>query len=322
MMIISSTCNAAEVSKLSIIEQDIFGIEYNEETETKRLNRIEESIFGEIQKGTSEQRIKRIAETSGINFEPKKTQEEKRIAQADITPEASNVSYPIIDMMEEKVFNKNYQGENVYKRVARLEEKVFGKASEGELSDRTDKLKASLLAVKQDNDDSDIIYPQKTAGNNPSYQTPQEYNYQESYSLNIPSNRNTARNTVNPYKNNYNNSYYTFDEKSGDEYGYSTGGAAKTFNQSDFDFALTSTENFVLGKSNKKASEEERLETLEKKLFKKTFNDDKVSRLERIVSVVSAKKNGTTYSENKLEKYLTTGMQIGTILLMILAMVL
>ena len=56
----------------------------------------------------------------------------------------------VIDIMEEKTFNKTFQGENVYKRVARLEEKAFGKSSEGELSERTDRLKAKLLAVKQD----------------------------------------------------------------------------------------------------------------------------------------------------------------------------
>ena len=150
MALLSSSCYANNLDKMNLIERELFGFDYKEDIITNRLDRVENYLFGATKKGTPEVRIKLISESSGISLAPKPTEEQRRIAKADSTPEDSNVSYPIIDMMEEKVFHKNYQGENVYKRLAKLEQNAFGKASEGELSERVDKLKAKLLAVKND----------------------------------------------------------------------------------------------------------------------------------------------------------------------------
>lgn len=78
----------------------------------------------------------------------------------------------------------------------------------------------------------------------------------------------------------------------------------------------------ILGKTNKNESEQVRLSKLEKKIFKKTYNGDSLSRLDRIVSAAHAQKTGKIYNENKWDKYISTGIQVGTIVLMILAMIL
>ena len=328
-----SSVMADELTNLSIIEKDLFGVEYKNEDGTKRLNRIEKHIFGGTKTGPSAKRIQDIADASGISFMPKKTAEEKRIAAADFEKEDTSVNYPVIDLMENKVFNKNFNGENVYKRVARLEQKAFGKSSEGELSTRTDKLKAAILAVKQD----DVINSENSriATNSNQIKTAEMF-------------RNTSKNG-NAFYNQNPTGMYGANSSAMENYdlfgnqklmndagnyqnsrngGYPTGAAANSTMpydaeySSDFAQALSAAENFILGKSNDNYSVGERLNKLENKVFKKTFNGDKVTRLERVVSAASAKKNGGVFNENKWERYLATGIQVGSILLMILAMIL
>lgn len=283
---------ADDLSNVSIVEKDIFGVEYKDENISQRIERIEKHLYGKTNSGTPTQRLNKISETSGISFAPKKTQEEKRIAQADFEKEDNSVSYPVIDIMEDKVFNKTFQGENVYKRVARLEEKAFGKSSEGELSERTDKLKAKLLAVKQDKITYDNNFKPNNIPKQKAYQQSQRYSYQSS--------------SLPPFS------------------GYPTGAAAgmNSYSESDFEYALSAAENMILGKPSTSTSVTDRLNKLENKIFKKTFTGDKVARLERVVSAASAKNANGLYKENKWDRYLTTGVQVGTILLMILAMIL
>ncbi len=307
--ILSSPIKANETEEVSIIEKDIFGIEYKEENIQTRLNRIERHLYGRTNKGSNQERIKKISETSGISTAPEMTEEEKRVAEADYAKEDNTVNYPVIDLMEEKVFNKRYEGENVYKRVERLEEKAFGKSRTGELSERTDKLKAEILAVKQDNGEKS--------------------NYQK-YTNNIVELPGSG-NIINEGQTNGrgNKYYYEQDNSSLPPFsmnnGYSTGGAANTgyeYSENDFNYALSAAESMIFGKNYTNKTEGERLSKLENKIFKKTFTGDKIERLERVVSAATAKQSGNVYRENKFDRYLSTGMQIGAVLLMILAMIL
>lgn len=321
LVLVIFSCNvfADELSNISIIERDLFGVEYNDEDSLKRLNRIEEHLFGEKKSGTVSKRLDYISEVSGISFVPQKTDEEKRIAAADYEKEDTSVNYPVIDLMENKVFNKNYHGENVYKRLARLEEKTFGKASQGDLSERTDKLKAQLLAIKQDDR---IVYDDNNRSSSSPKRTAEMFRNTSRYNNSAIYDPNSGMNGANSGKYNYQSQqeFYPQNSYSGG-YGYPTGAAASAYG-SDFSYALSAAENFILGKSYDNRSEEERLEKLENKIFKKTFNGDKISRLERVVSAASAQKSGNMYKENKWERYLSTGIQVGSILLMVLAMIL
>jgi len=306
----------AEINDISAIEKDLFGVEYKEEQTPTRLSRIEEYLFGEKKSGTNSERIKKITDASGLSTEPKKTENEKRIAAAEFLPEDKNVTYPVIDMMEEKVFNKTYQGENVYKRVERLEQKTFGKVSQGELSDRTDKLKASVLAINAN---------ESMLANNsePQPTTPEEFYRQSPQNYYTPQERNFSfgGTTMGGFKTGSSNNPYTYGNSKNNTYSsYPTGGAASY--HSDFEQALSSAENMILGRTNPNATEDERLSKMEKKVFKKTFSGDSLSRLDRVVSAAHAQKTGVGYHENKFDRYLSGGLQAGMILLMILAMIL
>ena len=68
---------------------------------------------------------------------------------------------------------------------------------------------------------------------------------------------------------------------------------------------------------------ENRLARLENKIFGKEFiEDDEQTRISRISSAYKAQKNSSKYDSNKFARNMTTAMQIGTILLMMLACIL
>jgi hypothetical protein len=293
VMIMSQCSYATENTDIESIEKDLFGVEYKDEQIPARLGRIEKFVFGGEKKGTNQERIKRITDATGLNLEKKKTEEEKKIAEANLIKEDKSVSYPIIDLMEERVFKKNYQGENVYKRVERLEEKTYGKISKGELSERTDKLKASILALN--------AKQEKIATRN-------------AEKASIPFNRsqNYAK---------YTNEETNFSFGGKESISRTTGGAANI--QEDFRYALASAETMILGRTNLSDTDEERLEKLERKVFNKSYTGgDNLTRLDRVVSAAHAQKTGKTYSESKMDRYISTGLQAGMIILMILAMIL
>lgn len=319
LIILSCQVLCAEISDVSAIEKDLFGVEYKEEQIATRLSRIEEYLFGEKKSGTNAERIKQITDASGLSTGSPKTENEKRIAETEYLPEDKNVTYPVIDMMEEKVFKKTYLGENVYKRVERLEQKAFGKISQGELSDRTDRLKASILAINANESMlTNNFNPQPTTPEEFYEQTPEKYYTTQEKNFSFGGTTMggfQTRKSNNPYQ--YNN----FGAANTNEYtSYTTGGAASY--HTDFEQALTSAEKMILGKTNQHATEDERLAKMEKKVFKKTFSGDSLSRLDRVVSAAHAQKTGVGYHENKFDRYLSGGLQAGMILLMILAMIL
>lgn len=70
-------------------------------------------------------------------------------------------------------------------------------------------------------------------------------------------------------------------------------------------------------------SDEQRVSQLEQSIFGRQFNDENLdARIERIVTVQKAQKSNSVYNENKFQKYLSTGVQVASIVLLILAMVL
>lgn len=276
--------------ELSVIEKELFSVEYGEKPVAVRLTTIEKFLYGKRNSGSDLQRLQKIKETTGISSEQVKvTQNNQKYEFVEnhagktlpqVNPAAStnytaspDVSYPIVDKMEEKVFGRTFSDKDITERLSRLEQKTFGKISDKDLNSRTDMLKASILAHKQEK----ITY-----GND--YEPHVQRNYSSSYRQ-IP----------------------------GNEY---------AITESDYNYGLSTAERLVFGDSRPGESRERRLSNLEKKIFRKTFeNEPSEQRLERVVSAAAGQKTARGGYE-KWEKYLSTGMQVGGILLMILAMIL
>ena len=88
------------------------------------------------------------------------------------------------------------------------------------------------------------------------------------------------------------------------------------------DYDLDILEKQLFGKRFIQEPPSQRLARLENKVFQRTFNDNQEARTQRLLAVTTAQKTSKEYDSNKWAQRLNTGIQIGSILLMVLAMIL
>lgn len=154
---------AAASATIGELETTVFGYENKSETDVKRVEIIEEYLYGEKKQGNLTSRIESIQNDIGYvnkdavykavekqKEEQIKQREQKEIERIQSIKEDSSVDYPIVDKMEQTLFKQSYKKENIYKRLDRLETKVFQKTSPKlALNDRVDNLSSVVLPKKQ-----------------------------------------------------------------------------------------------------------------------------------------------------------------------------
>ncbi len=152
-----NTESIAEMSiheKITAIENTIFGYDYKDESDEKRVERIEKNLYGQKKTGDIINRVDSIQNDTGLTIKKEKplyssnsSFQSKENLKLPELKEDSTVEYPIVDKMEEEILNTTYKNENIYSRLNRLEEKVFNKTSSEDLNSRVDKL-ASVIRPK------------------------------------------------------------------------------------------------------------------------------------------------------------------------------
>ena len=303
--------NLQLAEQISKIETSVLGLNYSNETDDKRLKRVEDEVFGSdynASKFSLQTRIDKLNSALGLE-----TLAEAKASVSELyKDEADGINYPAVDMLEMQLFGKNYKDENIYKRLERLEEKTFGSAKKGDLAQRTDALKAKISMMKP-------------SSKLPSYQTGEYFrktspsDYQQNYSYGqYPENSTAgeddviakARKDAQNRGRNGGNQAYSYD------YNYGYGG-------SDASLQIAGLENSLFGQTYSYDPMTVRLNRLERRIFQRDFaSDDDYSRIERLQAASNAKKTAKYYDNNKFQKFAATGMQLGTFVLMILALLL
>lgn len=150
ILLIQPTFAVAQNVELTNIEANIFGYDYDNEADLKRIERIENYLYGAKKNGNINKRIENIKNDIGYVNEPKTVAKKELPSQLKIPKlkEDSSVEYPMVDKLEETLFNTTYKTEDIYKRLDRLEQKVFTKTSNDDLNDRVDKLASVVLPRK------------------------------------------------------------------------------------------------------------------------------------------------------------------------------
>lgn len=159
ILITQSIICFAQNTIIDQIENTVFGYNYSNETDTKRIERLESYLYGSKKTGNTKKRIENIQNDIGfISQEEKdltkiKQQEEKRKKEIknnlSALPEDESVEYPMVDKLESELFNTTYRNENIYQRLDRLETQVFQKTSTEPLTNRVDKLANVILPKKR-----------------------------------------------------------------------------------------------------------------------------------------------------------------------------
>ena len=270
---------------ISKIENDIYGFDYSNDSSKNRVERLEKTIYGKAFSGDLNTRIKKLsgdvsADVIGLEIPPvEDTFKEEEIAQAD-----STVNYPVVNEIEQKIFNQTYENRDFHSRIVAIERKLFGKIYDvDDYSTRMDRIKAKVMPdrIAQEKEESVIDYP---GGN-----------YYDDNALSSSDLSGLSGNRFGmPFgQRNYSRPYVN--------YGDMTGGAAVPYNNSLND----------------------ELAQLEYETFGTEFsNEDTTSRIKRLNSVSKAKKSSQKYDSNKFSQRMSTALEIGAMLLMILAIVL
>ena len=273
---------------LDKIENSIYGFTYNSEDESTRLSRIEQSVYGQ-----SRNTNKPIAE----RFAALKRDLTADLMGQEIAPKEDTFAEEKDKYKEEKLAQTPPSGANVdYPSINELENSVFKKEFKTlDLNTRLAKLEKQALGKTYDSDPFSSRVERLQAKVKP-----------KSFM-----NNNIAQSS---------NDFYTEDaiplEKN-----YKL----DQYKPADFDYDSYNARNGAPSRVN--------LASVEKSIFKRAFtnentedrtfnSDSQEQRINRISSAYRAQKTSGRYDSNKFSQNMATAMQIGTIILMILACVL
>lgn len=279
---------------LTKMENSLFGMDYNNQNDDARLKRIENAVYGSASTSPESARIDKLKKDLAVEvidqkIKPKRdTFEEEQDPHVEPIPKAdANVNYPIVNDLEKKVFNKEFKTLDVEQRLKNLEQNVFKKAYNDDLNARVDRLRAAVMPEKnytasEDDDNSNFYENQDNMG----APIPDSF-------AGVP---------------NYNENNSVMDDYQSD---------------SNITVPLSAIEKKMLKKSFPDDIVSNRLTRLELSVFNSTFpDDDEQTRLGRIASAYQAKRTSNKYDSNKFAQRAATAVQIGAVLLMILAAIL
>ncbi len=273
--------NKTQIATISKIENNLFGFDYTNDSDQNRIARLEKTIYGETSNGNLNRRLEKLsadifADQIGLEIKPVEDtfrEEEESLAQAD-----STVNYPIVDEIEQKLFNKTYKNRDFHTRIVTIERKLFGKIYDvDDYATRMDRIKAEVM-------------PQTLAREN------NRFNYDDnalsSADLSALERSRYNRYTTMPYgQESYTRPYANYGDTMPPKY------------------------------SPNELNDE--LAQLEYDMFGTEFsNEDTQSRIKRLNSVNKAKKSSHRYDSMQFSQRMSTAMEIGAMILMILAMVL
>ena len=303
--------------KLNEIERNYYGYTFSG-SNSSRLARVENAIYGTTSKQPENTRVEKIYKDLGLatsNMANAVPSGELLAQSQNIGPKAdAGIKYPVVDKLEQKTFNTVYANEDIYVRLSRLEKKIFPNSNKSTLSlnERVDALRDRVLGgTNSVAVDIDPMTEEIVLGNGQKYYGDED---EKSYF-----NKKFANDSSNYNYYSYENSKNPVPEKQSFEIAGDGGEYAEHYAQS---YDLDILEKSLLGKRYTSETPSKRLARLETKVFQRTFNDDEDARIQRLLAVTTAQKTSQEYDSNKWSRRINTGMQIGSILLMVLAMIL
>ncbi len=275
------------------MEDTLFGFQYNTETDENRLSRIENEIYGASSSGNVASRMSKLKKDLSVDLLGQEIPPTEDTFEYEEMASDPNIQYPAVDELEQSIFKQSYPKKDIRQRLSALEEKTFGKSFSDDLSTRVDRLKAEIRP--------------KSFMNNAIAQSENDYYDGE----------------ILEFERNYHLDRYDspnrFDYDDYNSYNASSYNQHKPVKKAN----ITTVEKSVLNHSYKNDSMNNRLSRLENAMFGTEFSgEDEQTRINRISSAYRAQKSASKYDSNKFSQNVATAVQIGTLILMVLACIL
>ncbi len=290
---------------LGKIEDSLYGFQYNNENDTTRLDRIEQTVYGKTSGKSQAERIAKLskdisADSIGKEIPPvEDTFAENQDYIIEEEPVAtSDVSYPAVDEMEKQVFKQSYPNQDIKTRLSNLETKAFNKTYTDDLSTRVERLRAEIkpptlmdnqIAQSSNEFYDDYVEPMQSDFHLNKFMPQNNFDYEAYNDMN-------SRRALD-----YDDNSFSSPKK----------------------ISLSTIEKKLLRQNFADDSTENRLARIENYMFGTQFSgDDTQTRLDRITSAYQAQKSSSKYDSNRFAQNMTMAMQIGTLILMVLACIL
>lgn len=288
MVIFGLNANAATTTQnLSNIENQIFGYENNNLNEKERLNKIENYVYGSHQNSSIKDRLAKLNSDLGLDAERLGAKEKAIFHEA---------------MTEQDYANEPTDPSAQYPIVDNIENALLKQTHKAEnIYKRLERLEKKAYGKVSSGSLSERV--------------------EKLSALVKPVTPEKTREAYNDYIAD-NDEYNYFSPSTNGNPRSSTGRTNHTYSTSATP-TLFNLEKNILGKAYPEEPNSKRLSRLEKKLLHKDFSTEPEQlRIERLATVSSAQQSSNVYKENKLMQHLATGVQIGSMILLLLAMIL
>lgn len=289
--VLNASAMEKSIDTISKLENSVIGTTYPNQKLEARLSRLEEQVYGSVKRGKSQERLKRLAKDLNADMIGQEiTPCEDTLGVQDEYTADSSVDYPIINEVEKSLNINSKSEQSLHSRLVAIEKQLFKKVYDTDdfytrverIKGEVSKTNPSLLAQNYEDDEEDLTIP--------------EYN--------------------------------SFDP-------WGSWSKSRQYRDAEDDYEVVSRPS---------ALDSSRISKLERKLFRKTFSDennndrlarlensvfntdfyddDDVERLDRLEGAVKGNKTAGSYDNNKFQQRLNTALQIGAMILMVLACIL
>ena len=269
---------------LTKIENSFLGMTYTDQKIEKRLDRIEEYVYGAKKQGKPSDRLNKLAKDIHADMIGQEiTPCEDTLALEEDDAADSSVDYPVLNDVEKSLNIKSKPQQSLHSRLVAIEKKLFNSVYDTDnFYTRVERIKGKVYK------NSDVI----------------AQNYDEDEDIYLPE---------------YSDDSSFFD-------GWNTDRIfkrKKPYDTSSVSSKLSKLEKKVLHTTYPDENDNDRLARLENQVFDTEFYyDDENERLDRLEGAIRGQKTANRYDNNKLQQRLNTAMQIGAMILMVLACIL
>ena len=139
---------------VSALENRLFSSTFENQQLDKRIDRIEKQIYDNVYTGSPQERLSKIEkiypQEDFLNTKSKvNSYYDSEPLTQDYQPSDYN-NYPIVSKIEQTIYQKDYSGEDIYKRLSRLEKELYGHEKTNlSLQERVENLKSVLPKKKK-----------------------------------------------------------------------------------------------------------------------------------------------------------------------------
>lgn len=279
--------SADSTDTLTKLENSVLGTTYSGQKTETRLSRLEEQVYGRKKSGNTSDRLKKLssdlnADVIGQEVTPCVDMGEEI---AENTPDSS-VDYPIIKEVERSLNITSKPAQSLHSRLVAIEKQIFNRVYD------TDDFYTRVERIK-----GKVYKNSDTVADNCEYTDDDEVSIPEYSSDEILENGWDINKLLQKRPRSY----------------YSSNNSSK----------ISQLEKKFLHNTYPDENNNDRLARLESSVFDTEFYyDNEEERIHRLESAFKGQRSSSKYDNNKFQQRLNTAMQIGAMILMVLACIL